>query len=176
MKRILLFVVPILITLIANKALFSQSLPYDYQSVDPVLSSAEDLFIAFQNNEYASAWALLSKKSQQEIVNDVYKSSKTLNGGISREQVRDDFSEQGTMFRSFWSAFLHDLDVNIVLEQSLWAIGSIDRNKAEIIITYKRSRMPTRLQMFRESGDWKVGLVETFWPRKQISFLNYLFQ
>lgn len=169
-------VILFLTILVPGQFLYAQSSPYDFQSVDPLLTAAEDLFFAFQHNEYATAWGLLTNHSQQEIVTDVYESSKTVNGDISRDQVLRDFSEQGVMFRSFWGAFLRDLDVNVVLDQSLWEIGFIHKDRAEIIITYRKSQVPARLQMFREDGAWKVGLVETFWTKRKMSFLNYLFR
>ncbi len=46
-------------------------------------------------------------------------------------------------------------------------MGHIRPDSAELLITHKRSQKPARLQMFKENGTWKVGLVETFWTRKK---------
>jgi len=54
----------------------------------------------------------------------------------------------------------------MILENSRWEIAFIKEDKAEIIITYKKSAEPARLKIFREDNTWKIGLVETFWTRK----------
>ncbi|MBP2684153.1 MAG: putative cytosolic protein, partial [Deltaproteobacteria bacterium] len=56
-------------------------------------------------------------------------------------------------------------DPDIALEHSRWEIGSVGKDRAEILLTHHGADHPARLQLFREDGGWKVGLVETFWSR-----------
>jgi hypothetical protein len=51
-------------------------------------------------------------------------------------------------------------------------MGFLRKDKAEIIITYNKSRRPATLKMHKEKNTWKVGLVETFWPRKALKLLH----
>ena len=41
----------------------------------------------------------------------------------------------------------------------------MEKDRAEILLTHHGATHPATLKMFREDGDWKVGLVETFWSR-----------
>lgn len=59
----------------------------------------------------------------------------------------------------------------MVLNHCSWEIKSIKEKKAIIKLTYEKSERPALLKMFKEKGKWKVGLVETFWPRKWLK--NY---
>jgi len=38
-------------------------------------------------------------------------------------------------------------------------------DRAEILLTHRGADHPATLKMFLEDGDWKAGLVETFWSR-----------
>ena len=51
---------------------------------------------------------------------------------------------------------------DFVLEESKWEMGKIEKDKAEIIIRYRKSEGPATLKMFKEEGKWVVGLEETF--------------
>jgi hypothetical protein len=51
------------------------------------------------------------------------------------------------------------------LEKSRWEMGAVKEDRAEVLITHHRAERPAVLQMFREEGAWKAGLVETFWGR-----------
>ena len=81
------------------------------------------------------------------------------------EAVRGDFVAGGPIARDYWDAFLRRFDPDVALEQSRWEIGSVGKDRAEILLTHHGADHPATLKMFREDGGWKVGLVETFWPR-----------
>ncbi len=132
--------------------------------------------MALRDREYETAWSLLTEKSHKTIINDIYISSQKTGGKKKKEDIIRDFDSRGVLFNNYWNAFLASFDTDIILEQSLWEIGFMKKNKAEIILTYKNSAAPTRLKLYREDGFWKVGLVETFWTKRNIKFLQFIFR
>ncbi len=81
------------------------------------------------------------------------------------EVVRSDFVAGGPIARDYWDAFLRRFDPDAALEHSRWQIGSVGKDRAEILLTHHGADHPATLKMFREDGGWKAGLVETFWSR-----------
>lgn len=138
----------------------------DNDLINSVLDSAEKFFLALKDRKFNSAWNLLSEKSQETIINDVYKASQKIGARTTKENIRQDFGNTGIICQNYWNAFLDTFDPGIVLENSRWEIAFIKGDKAEIIITHKKSAEPARLKIFREDNIWKTGLVETFWSRK----------
>ncbi len=134
--------------------------------IDNVLSSAESLFKAMKDRDYPAVWKLLTVNSKIQIVDDTYKSSIKAGVEYTKEQINMDFSATGPIANAYWNAFLAVFNPDMVIEQSKWEMGRIEKDKAEIAITHKNSEMPAVLKMFKEGGIWKVGLVETFWTRK----------
>ena len=108
----------------------------------------------------------LTTKSKDTIVDDVYKELIKSNNSYSRDQLKKDFDQNGNISKSYWDAFLTVFNPDMVLEESKWEMGLTEKDKSEIIITYKKAERPAILKMFKEDGQWKVGLVETFWTRK----------
>jgi len=106
----------------------------------------------------------LSRKSKNTIVEEVHKS---LKGKIPKEKIYEDFEKVGPLAQAYWNGFLSTFNPDLVLEHCKWEFGKINRDKAEIILTYEKSKNPAILQMFKEEGRWRVGLVETFWTRKK---------
>jgi hypothetical protein len=135
-------------------------------SINSVLDTAERFFISLKTKEYKPAWNLLSKKSQETIIKDIYKASNEIGANTTIEDIQQDFDNSGLISKNYWDAFLDTFDPNLILENSRWEIGFIKENKAEIIIKQKKSEEPARLKLFKENNKWKVGLVETFWTRK----------
>jgi hypothetical protein len=135
-------------------------------SINSVLDSAERFFTSLKTKEYKSAWNLLSKRSQGTIIKDIYKASNEVGANTAIEDIQQDFDNSGLISKNYWEAFLDTFDPNLILENSMWEIGYIKENKAEIIIKQKKSEEPARLTLFKENNKWKVGLVETFWTRK----------
>jgi hypothetical protein len=144
----------------------------DYKTLDPILKSAETFFISLRDNEYGTAWNLLSEKSHNVIIDDVYKASRKSNEDINKEDIIKDFNSRGMMSENYWNSFLRTFDADMILERSQWEMGFLRKDKAEIIITYNKSRRPATLKMHKEKNTWKVGLVETFWPRKALKLLH----
>ncbi len=135
-------------------------------TLDKLLGSSENFFISLEQGDYQTAWELLSKKSHGTIINDVYKATRKLQKDIKKEDIANDFLTKGIMFRNYWYAFAGNFDSRMILDESKWEIGYISKERAEIVITYKKTEHPAKLKMFMENNDWKVGLVETFWTRK----------
>jgi len=131
--------------------------------LDRILSSSEMFFKAMDSRDYVRTWAMLSSKSRVRIINDI---SKAVGPGYPEKQIEKDLAAGGQIALSYWKGFLENFDPGIVLEQSKWEVGYIESEKAELLITYRKSKQPARLRMFKEGGAWKVGLVETFWTRK----------
>ena len=72
----------------------------------------------------------------------------------------------GMIAASYWNGVLTAFNPDIILNESTWGIGFVKPDRAEIVIRYKKSDQPVRLQMSKKDGLWKVGLTETFWARK----------
>jgi hypothetical protein len=68
--------------------------------------------------------------------------------------------------KGYWSGYLSSFDPKTVLEQSAWKMGEIKKDRAEIILRYRKSSNDAILKMYREEGSWKVGLDETFSTRQ----------
>jgi len=139
---------------------------------DAILTSAESFFKSLKEKDYTKIWSLLSQKSQNTIVDDVFKeinknqSSQTNVAEYSKAQILTDFEVGELISREYWNSFLGYFNPDLVLNQSKWDIQTIKKDKAEISIQSKKSENPAMLQMFKENNAWKVGLVETFWTRK----------
>ena len=138
----------------------------DEREVDAVLTAAETLFVKLKAREYKTVWGLLTEKSQETIVKDTYKSLAKTGVTYSRDEVSADFGRGGSVSEVYWEGYLSAFDPDLVLRQSAWSMGALKKDRAEIILTYKKSEKPAELKMFKEKGRWKVGLVETFWSRK----------
>lgn len=134
--------------------------------IDAVLTSAETFFKALKDKKYVQTWSLLSAKSKDTIINDIYRETGSSGMVYTKEQIASDMNAGGMIAAGYWKGILESFDPRIVLENSQWDIGYIREREAEIKITQKKSTNPARLQMFKENGGWKVGLVETFWSRK----------
>ncbi|NOZ68744.1 MAG: hypothetical protein GXP46_05770, partial [Deferribacteres bacterium] len=135
------------------------------QSPAPVLESAEEFFVSLESGRYDTAWELLSEKSREAIIEDVYQASLKIRKDIRKDVIIRDFSSRGVIFNSYWRAFVNNLDTSIILERSRWEIGYLKSAEAEILISYKGAP-PARLKMFKENRKWKVGLDETFRTKK----------
>jgi len=129
---------------------------------DAILHSAEKFFLSLKELDFETAWDILSERSHESIIDDVYEASVKIGGILQREDVIRDFERRGVMFTNYWTSFLRTFDADIVIEQSLWKMGTIKERKAEIIIHYNKFSNPTTLRMLKENDMWKVGLNETF--------------
>jgi hypothetical protein len=138
-----------------------------------ILFSAECLFKMMEERHYGEIWGLLSGKSRNSIVEDTFKAMVKYETKRGREaqytkgQVDRDFMSGGAIAQAYWNAYLESFDPSIVLEQSRWEMGKIEKARAQIMIRYKKAERPAVLQMFKEDGKWRVGLIETFAARKR---------
>jgi hypothetical protein len=156
--------------------LFLSAVPAHSQPTEAQLNAllvpAECFFKSLKDKNFTKTWSLLSRKSQDTIVDDVFKeiiknkSSQQTAEDFTKEQIMADFEAVRPLSTAYWNNFLNYFNPDLVLSQSKWEIGKIKKDKAEISIQYKKSDNPAMLQMIMENGAWKVGLVETFWTRK----------
>jgi hypothetical protein len=163
----------------------SAASPEDHPAVPAILARAESLFQSMKRRDYPAIFAALSAKSRKTIVAETTSalataakqtrpgeptaaetpSSPARDPAPGFEGVRSDFIAGGPIARDYWDAFLSRFDPDVALEQSRWEIGSVEKERAEILLTHHGADHPARLKMFREDGGWKAGLVETFWSR-----------
>lgn len=135
--------------------------------VGTILDNAEGLFKAMKVKDYNKIWDSITAKSKETIIEDVARAlEKSGAKQYTEEQLKDDFSSCSVNCKAYWKGYLSNFNPDTVIEQSKWDIGIIKRDKAEIIVTYKRSERPAVIKMYKEDGTWKVGLTETFWSRK----------
>ncbi len=133
---------------------------------DAILAPADGLFKAMKSKDYAEIWPLLSARSCRVIVSDVHdavRDEDVPQGSL--EAIEKDFMAGGAIAGAYWAAFLSSFDPDTVLEESTWEIGEVRKQTAEITLIHKKAVHPARLKMFKENGQWKVGLVETFWGK-----------
>ncbi len=136
--------------------------------VEMILSSAESLFKAMKARNYKGVWDLLTVKSKDEIVKESYKAIARFNAAaksgnsVSKAEIEADLGSGGIMSKAYWDGYLENFNPDLVLEQSTWTMGKIEGNEAEVVIHYKKAEKPALVQMKKEGGKWKVGLMETF--------------
>jgi hypothetical protein len=157
----------------ALAALFIQALfaPMAYagpqdDEVNTVLLSAESLFKAMKQKNYTAIWQYLSAESKKSTVEMVYKSLRKSKISLDRERVGDDFAAGGELAKAYWDSYLNIFDPDTVLLQSRWEMGDIKKDRATINILYRKSNNPAILLLYREENRWKVGMEETFRPRR----------
>ncbi|MBI5188644.1 MAG: hypothetical protein HZA07_06200 [Nitrospirae bacterium] len=143
------------------------AVPKGDKSEAEVLDSAERFFINLKERKYTDAWNTLTEESRFTIIDDVYKSIKKAGGDIEKEIVATDFSNSGTIFKTYWDAFLDNFNPDLVLKESKWEIKDIENDKAIIILKYIKSEAIAELKLHKENGKWRVGLIESFWTMKR---------
>lgn len=115
-----------------------------------------------KEGNYSKTWSILSEKSKGTIIDDVHKATGKAGASYTKETIGKDFAGSGVLAVSYWKNYIDNFNPDLVLEESKWEMGKIDRNKTEIIIRHKKSGQPAILKMFKEDGVWKVGLEESF--------------
>ncbi len=129
---------------------------------DSILAAAESTFKAMKDGNYAGIWSLLSEKSRSLIADDVLSAVNKKGARYDKNAVMSDFAGGGPLAASYWRGYMESFDPVLVLEESTWEMGKIEKGKAEILIRYKKAEKPAVLKMFQENGRWKTGLEETF--------------
>ena len=183
--RVSLLVAPAAFLALALSLPARAASPEDHPAVPAILARAESLFQSMKSRDYPAIFAALSAKSRETIVAETSAalaaaakqappgkataadtpSAPAKTSPPDLEAILRDFVAGGPTARDYWDAFLRRFDPDIALEHSRWEIGSVGKDRAEILLTYHGADHPAKLQLFREDGGWKVGLVETFWSR-----------
>jgi len=133
-----------------------------------VLSAAESLFRMMKEGNYSRIWFYLSVSSRNSIIDSTYKNivkyekERGRETVYSRDQIGNDFLTGGVVAQAYWKSYLEAFNPDIVLEQSRWELGMIETDRAQIYVKYKKAERPAVIQMYKEEGYWKVGLIETF--------------
>ncbi len=140
------------------------------QSVSPVaeeaLEAAESVFKFMKAKDYPAIWQGLTKETKNEIVASVRKAAKKTGQEYTLEQLVKDFASGGPQAKAYWEAYLNVFNPDMVLEDSKWSMGPIEKNVATVNIQYKKSDKPAILILKKEGGIWRLGLDETFGSRK----------
>ena len=140
-------------------------------ALNEILYPAEAFFISIKESDFETSWDLLSEKSKDKIIDEIYDASRDNGVEIEKDDIRRNFRQNGLIARNFWNAARSKFNPDMVLEQSHWELGFVKNLKAEITITYRKSSRPSKLKMYKESGSWRVGLVESFWSRRYMDSL-----
>jgi hypothetical protein len=157
------------IVVIALLVIFSLTYPVLSQTEEDLamLKAGEGFFLVLKNREYGKIWGFLSQGSKERIVKDVVKAISERGETSNEESIRKDFENLGPVSFAYWSTFAQHFDPDLVLLESTWKLGKRKEREGEIILTHRQGRRPAVLRMFKENGEWKVGLVESFWTRKK---------
>jgi len=157
--------------LIALNVSESESKDYSRGSLSLILGPAEEFFISLKDRKYQTAWVLLSEKSHRTIINDIYRNSRDQGIEIKKEDIEKDFNSNGMIFNNYWNAFMVNFDPDVVLNKRVWEFEKIESDHAVILL---KKKAVTKLQMYKENNQWRVGLVETFWTRKPVKIIHYM--
>ncbi|MBI5328455.1 MAG: hypothetical protein HZB80_09255 [Deltaproteobacteria bacterium] len=131
-----------------------------------ILNVTEGFFIALKEKRFTDAWELLTAKSRDIIIDEVYTEINKTKTKIGKEIIKEEFNNNGELLDIYWNAFVKKFDPATVLEQSVWNIREIKNHSAVIFLQYKKSEYPSDLKLYKENGKWRFGLVESFWTRK----------
>jgi hypothetical protein len=138
--------------------------PIDDPAVPAILAAAESLFGTMKARDYPATWAVLTAKSRDTIVAETEDAIRAAGGNpLPKGDLREDFAAGGPIARRYWEGFLRRFDPDAALERSRWEMGVVERDRAEVLITHRGADRPAVLRMYKEGGNWKAGLVETFW-------------
>ncbi len=139
------------------------------KSIPLILQSAEKYFIFLDERNFRAAWELMTEKSRQTIINDIYEISADRGVDISKEDISNNVSSNGIIFNSYWQAFMTNFDPDVILNDRVWEFETIESDHAVILL---KKMNVTKLKMYKESNQWKVGLVETFWTRRHLKIIS----
>ena len=134
---------------------------------EDILNAAESVFQNMSKAAYPTLWSGLTAQSRKSIIRNVRKALGKVGLDYAEERIRADFERGEELARGYWTGYLSQFDPKTVLEESKWSMGEVKKDKAEIVIRYKKSGQDAILKMFREGGAWKVGIEETFATRRQ---------
>lgn len=133
-----------------------------------ILDAAESVFKNMKKGDYPLLWGGLSAETQRAIVKNSKKSLEKNQINYDDEKIRRDFETGGEIAQGYWQGYLLQFTPSIVLEESRWSMGEVRKDRAEIVIRYRKSKNDAVLKMYREGGVWKVGLGESFSKRGRL--------
>ncbi len=137
-------------------------------AINGAVSAAEATFQAMKAKDYRGIWERLTAKSQETVAGETLEAlAKEGKGEIGRDALLADFRDGGPVARSYWDAFLANFNPDLALAESRWEAADTGPGRVLVLITHKASDRPAAVQMVREGGAWKFGLVETFWGRRE---------
>jgi len=137
-------------------------------AINGAVSAAEATFQAMKSRDYRGIWARLTAKSRETVADETLEAlAKEGKGGIGRDALLADFRDGGPIARDYWGAFLAQFNPDMALADSRWEAAETGPGRVLVLITHKTSDRPADVQMVREDGAWKFGLVETFWARRE---------
>ncbi|MBI4683488.1 MAG: hypothetical protein HY757_10380 [Nitrospirae bacterium] len=135
------------------------------KSVPLILQSAENFFIFLDERNFRAAWELMTEKSHQTIINDIYEISADRGADISKDDISKNITSNGIIFNNYWQAFMTNFDPDVILKDRVWEFEKIESDYAVILL---KKRNVTKLKIYKENNQWKVGLVESFWTRRHL--------
>jgi hypothetical protein len=144
----------------------SQSFAITEQEKIDLFAAVEDFFVNLKERNYSKVWESLSSKSQKVIAEDVLKAEKKAGNNVTIEKIFEDFRQGKGFAKDYWDSFLVYFNPDIVLKDSFWEVGKVEKEYAEVLVRYKKSEKPTILKLYKEKDLWKFGLVESFWVIK----------
>jgi hypothetical protein len=138
----------------------------DPKETEQILDAAEAVFQNMEKRDLPALWRGLTAETQRSIMRNVRKAEGKIGHDHTEEQLRSVFQNGEALAREYWEAYLTQFDPKTILNESRWSMGSVNKNRAEIILRHRKSDHDALLKMFREEGRWKVGLDETFSTRQ----------
>lgn len=140
--------------------------PVCAQVLNPEMGAAVDaadaLFKAMKDGDYPAVWTYLTEKTRREIVESVSGRAKKMGLTLDAVALMEDFAGGGPYAKAYWDAFLERFNPDMVLVESTWTPGELKGDRATILIRHRKAEKPAVLEMRKESGQWRVGLDETF--------------
>ena len=92
---------------------------------DEILGVTEGFFIALKEKDLPMHGDLLTIKSKDTIIDEVYRGINKTKAKIGKEVVKEEFDKKGDLFLIYWDTFIKKFDPDTVLEQSVWNVGKI---------------------------------------------------
>jgi len=120
-------------------------------------------FTAVTQKDYATAWATLSRKSQEGIVDSVADGEH-----MASPDVRKLFdTNDPSIDAGFWESFRQSSQAETFLQVAMAPGGARNGSDDSVVITMANGNT-VALQMYQEGSAWKVGWMETFFPSNKV--------
>ncbi len=131
-----------------------------------ILEAAESVFQNMARGDYSALWEGLSARTQRAIAGSVFKALAKEGNPATEKTVSEELAKGGQIAREYWGGYLSQFDPKTVLEESRWSMGEVVKDRAIILLRYRKSENDAKLLLFFERGGWKVGLHESFHTRE----------